>query len=375
MRVGGGFESVYGVHEFKPKKFKLPKREIPPPPDRDVGMLTGNYGMPVNARGYSVMPDVGKRPMYGVKKQQHATFPELRIDDMTTAHAKHYSQAKQVEEESSNTRSGLPALGLRWEHIGPESPEIGTELFNDELARQLASGKLVFTKKEFEDLGAGVMQADHYIKANQAGYFRPSGLRHSVLHDKGKLDAEAEESIANQLNRLLAVSSGKLLDLFREWDLDSDGSVDMHELYHALRALGYDAPSEDFRKLFKALGGDDNGRLEYDKLKRSLTEAGVSIGVSWHAGWCRSTRNVVDVGAAPSGGKGSKSLGKCHYVDGQHPLMAMEGSDLPPTIKMPPRAGRLPPRAANINQGASSSSENGVPPPKSAFGRSESTYR
>ena len=116
------------------------------------------------------------------------------------------------------------------------------------------------------------MQADHYIKANQAGYFRPSGLRHSVLHDKGKLNAEAEESIANQLNRLLAVSSGKLLDLFREWDLDSDGSVDMHELYARCGRSVTTRRARTSASCSRRLVETTHGGFEYDKLKRSLTE-------------------------------------------------------------------------------------------------------
>ena len=304
----------------KPEPKKIEMRQHKPlalatPPSASERALSV-FRLQVDNDGYAVLPDAKPRPMFGLKKSKHTSFPDLHILDKTQAHAVHLKDANEVDAAAI----AQPHLfGLRWERVGsdPDDPSThGAELINAGLANSLGAGTLVFTRREFDAFGVKELRPEHYVRRN-GGYFRPAGsLRGSLLKGAGRLDATSGESIAIQLNKLLASASGKLLDLFREWDLDSDGKIDFQELRQALQQLGWEAPNAQYREMFRALGGGDDGWLEYGELKRALTRSGVS----WHSGWCRSTP-VSQSGEAANTSKGIAKIKKeAHYINGAHPL-------------------------------------------------------
>ena len=60
----------------------------------------------------------------------------------------------------------------------------------------------------------------------------------SALDPMVKLEANSEMSVQQQLANALAENSAKLIDLFREWDEDGNGSIDKTEFRKSVAALG-----------------------------------------------------------------------------------------------------------------------------------------
>ena len=107
--------------------------------------------------------------------------------------------------------------------------------------------------------------------------------REEGTHTEKELRARFESIDTNQNNRIdldefirfslrdaLARSSARVIDLFRDWDEDDSGSVDMKEFRKAITALGFDAPREEIENVFKELDKDKSGMLEYKELNKML---------------------------------------------------------------------------------------------------------
>ena len=90
-----------------------------------------------------------------------------------------------------------------------------------------------------------------------------------------KLDAISEKSVQEQLLDILQEHGVKLIDLFREWDDDGNGALDKKELRQAVAALGYDAPRKDVDSFFDIIDADHSGWIEFEELKKALSEKGV----------------------------------------------------------------------------------------------------
>ena len=80
----------------------------------------------------------------------------------------------------------------------------------------------------------------------------------------------AVNSIQQQLRATLAANHAKVLDLFRAWDADGDGTVRKAELRKAIALLGYDAPEPEIDKLFDSFDRDGGGTIEYKELHRVI---------------------------------------------------------------------------------------------------------
>ena len=87
--------------------------------------------------------------------------------------------------------------------------------------------------------------------------------------------------ISEQLKSALKRSAGKVIDLFRSWDVDHDGLVTRAEFHRAMSLLGLDVPSESIDELFtswqhgKASESDDEltmKELTHMLRAKSLTE-------------------------------------------------------------------------------------------------------
>ena len=52
------------------------------------------------------------------------------------------------------------------------------------------------------------------------------------------LEEESDLTVAQQLKLALSKNAGRVIDLFREWDTDGDGTVSRKEFRKALPALG-----------------------------------------------------------------------------------------------------------------------------------------
>ena len=103
--------------------------------------------------------------------------------------------------------------------------------------------------------------------------------RTAVLPDTVKLDTSGDISVQEQLVTILKEHQVKLIDLFREWDVDGNGAIDKKEFRRGVAALGYDAPRKEVDALFDSMDVDSasgsSGFIEYDEFKKALSERAV----------------------------------------------------------------------------------------------------
>ena len=85
-----------------------------------------------------------------------------------------------------------------------------------------------------------------------------------------KLEVVDGMSIEEQLGTALGKNSMKLIDMFREWDTDGNGTVDKEEFFTAVTNLGYSAPRKAVDRLFKKLDVRGNGEIEFFDLTEAL---------------------------------------------------------------------------------------------------------
>ncbi|KOO22403.1 voltage dependent ion channel [Chrysochromulina tobinii] len=77
-------------------------------------------------------------------------------------------------------------------------------------------------------------------------------------------------SVQQEIRLALAANHAKVLDLFRQWDVDGDGTVRKPELRKAVALLGYDVPNVEVDKLFESFDRDGGGAIEYKELQRVI---------------------------------------------------------------------------------------------------------
>ena len=59
------------------------------------------------------------------------------------------------------------------------------------------------------------------------------------------LDESSDKSVAQQLRDILSKNGVRVVDLFREWDEDGDGTISKKEFRKAMPLLGLEAPKKD----------------------------------------------------------------------------------------------------------------------------------
>ena len=79
-----------------------------------------------------------------------------------------------------------------------------------------------------------------------------------------------KESSRDQALNALMSNATRIIDMFREWDVNGDGIVNRAEFHRALPMLGIDAPKAEVDALFSEWDKDGSGELGYDELKAIL---------------------------------------------------------------------------------------------------------
>jgi Ca2+-binding EF-hand superfamily protein len=126
----------------------------------------------------------------------------------------------------------------------------------------------------------------------------------------GGADVDPED-VLRELGKALATKLGRIVDLFREWDLDGSGEIDKREFCDAMESVGLHDWSEEKRgALFDQLDDDKSGTIEYKELVRKLRRAAraAADGKSRRAGQ-----------RAPRGGGGGP---RGHEPDASHSRLA-----------------------------------------------------
>jgi len=79
-------------------------------------------------------------------------------------------------------------------------------------------------------------------------------------------------TVQEQLRDLLRTNRVTLIDLFREWDDNGDGGLDKKEFRAGVQGLGYIVPRQEIDDVFDWINGDGNGFVEFEELKKALTD-------------------------------------------------------------------------------------------------------
>jgi len=78
--------------------------------------------------------------------------------------------------------------------------------------------------------------------------------------------------ISEQLAAALRKGAGKVLDLFRDWDVDGDGEVSRKEFHKAMPALGLEVPKAAIDELFSQWDASGDGAIGYKELQKILAK-------------------------------------------------------------------------------------------------------
>jgi Ca2+-binding EF-hand superfamily protein len=81
---------------------------------------------------------------------------------------------------------------------------------------------------------------------------------------------EGTLSIQTQIRRALAANSVRVMDLFREWDQNGDGVLEMDEFLRAMPMLGIHAGKKEVDDLFKSMDGDGDGIVTFKEFNRMM---------------------------------------------------------------------------------------------------------
>jgi len=96
----------------------------------------------------------------------------------------------------------------------------------------------------------------------------------------------ADRPVQETLKEALALSATRVIDLFKEWDEDGDGTVSKKEFRRAVPMLGLDpVPSkEDIDALFDQWDPDGSGSIDYKELHKILRKSAEGLDASLQAG-------------------------------------------------------------------------------------------
>ena len=73
-----------------------------------------------------------------------------------------------------------------------------------------------------------------------------------------------------QLRDALASNIMRVIDFFREWDIDGNGTISRDEFSSALLPLGLHLPKETYDNLFDEFDTDGSGDITLREFKRAL---------------------------------------------------------------------------------------------------------
>jgi len=159
-------------------------------------------------------------------------------------------------------RKEIDALFDEWDPDGSGTIELG------ELTKFLRRGGEIELDKSLQAGGKGKIEMKSKAKhALRKGALQGAGNK--VLAGV-KLMATADRSIQDQLRDVLTKNAVRVIDLFKEWDEDGDGTVSKKEFRKAVPALGLSAPRAEIDELFDSFDPDGSGTIEYAEFNKIL---------------------------------------------------------------------------------------------------------
>ena len=96
------------------------------------------------------------------------------------------------------------------------------------------------------------------------------GRAQKALGSQARLTTDTDESVQAQLIRLMDANMARVIDLFRDWDENGDGNINLKEFRAAVKALGYEGPRRDVDALFRFLDKDGSGSMDFAEFRKAL---------------------------------------------------------------------------------------------------------
>ncbi len=130
--------------------------------------------------------------------------------------------------------------------------------------------------------GSGELNVDELHAELRGGPSGPSATQRFALRRDGpgkrgsnvvgdlRLGGSSASSVIEKLSVSLASNHSRTIDLFREWDADGSGTIELSEFVGALRQLGLDCPDEEMADAFARLDDDCSGAIDYAELHTRL---------------------------------------------------------------------------------------------------------
>ena len=94
----------------------------------------------------------------------------------------------------------------------------------------------------------------------------------AVLSSSVQIDYNSEYSVAHQLRGVLKENSVRIVDLFRDWDEDGDGTISRPEFAKVMPVLGIKVSKQDMDELFNMFDPDGSGLIDYSELNAMLRQ-------------------------------------------------------------------------------------------------------
>ena len=130
-----------------------------------------------------------------------------------------------------------------------------------------------------------------------------------------------KDSLVTRLKAALVETSARALELFKEWDEDGNGVIDIDEFSRALTALRLGGTREEHDALFHRWDTDGSGGLDFEELQAALTghvpsrPASQAASASRSTGWVRVRSSYAPDTAPISPDKQAKAKRKTVALD------------------------------------------------------------
>ena len=147
------------------------------------------------------------------------------------------------------------------------------------LAGSLTQFAALFTKMDRDKSGS--IDRDEFYRAMKA--LKLPGADKATcdaMFDEVDVDGSGDisfhEYVGFTLLDVLSRSATRVINLFKLWDVDRSGTIDLEEFRRAIKTIGFDVPRDAIDAVFRELDEDDSGEIDYDELNRVLRRTSAS---------------------------------------------------------------------------------------------------
>jgi len=203
-----------------------------------------------------------QRTSFAEERQMLVASYGLGEDARKEVQEEHERERKQAREEIGRLAKEVSELKEELSRKAKEAMKAASE--NDRLEKELAA-----KKEEVKAARSPKLKPPSKKSMEAEGKKKGTSVLGMIDLDEGPDAAPITEQIAAALR----ANAGKVMDLFREWDVDGDGQVSKKEFHRAMPALGLEVPKKEVDSLFDSWDKDGGGTLGYAELRKILAQS------------------------------------------------------------------------------------------------------